>query len=148
MQPNLIDRIGLYAEKDGAEQILAGTFEFPEDGDPYRKEMVEEMRMEDRVREAGPLPTGISRTEHNNGWKKQKERTASVTAGLSFSDHKAAIEDEDMAEIDRLLREILIAKDSLPTSTRSSLTLRSSKSPAFMMSKRCELFNYPLLSLI
>ena len=43
MQQNLLDRIGLYAEKEGAEEILAGTFEFPETGDPYMKDMVQEM---------------------------------------------------------------------------------------------------------
>ena len=106
MQPNLINRIGLYTEKQGAEQILGGTFDFLTDGDPYMQELVSEMRMEDRVRAAGPIPTAISQAEHNQGWKKQNEQTASASAGLSFSDHKAAIDDKDMAEINRLLREI------------------------------------------
>jgi hypothetical protein len=106
MKQNILDMIGLYAEKEGAEQILSGTFIPPQDCDPYLRDLIDEMRMEDRVRAAGPIPTTISLQEHQQGWKKQKERTASVRSGLSFSDHKAASEDDDMSEIDRLLQEI------------------------------------------
>jgi hypothetical protein len=55
---------------------------------------------------AGPIVSTISLDEHKQGWKKQKEKTALVNSGLSFSDHKAAIYDDNMAEIDRLMREI------------------------------------------
>ena len=115
------------AEKEGAEQILAGTFEFPASGDPYMKDVVEEMRMEERVRAAGPISTSISREEHNLGWKKQNKRMASVRAGLSFSDHKAAIEDDEMAEIDRLFREIPIQPRLLPGLKSSHYRLRNPK---------------------
>jgi hypothetical protein len=67
---------------------------------------MEEMRMDDRTRAAGPIPATISKEEHQSGWKKQKEQTASVSSGLAFSDHKAASYDDEMSEIDRLLREI------------------------------------------
>jgi hypothetical protein len=106
MQDDILELVGLLAEKEGADQILNGTFEPPIDCDPYLKELMEEMRMDDRTRAAGPIPATISKEEHQSGWKKQKERTASVSSGLAFSDHKAASYDDEMSEIDRLLREI------------------------------------------
>jgi hypothetical protein len=62
--------------------------------------------MDQRVAKAGPIPSTISLEEYNKGWKKQKEHTAAVSAGLSFSEHKAAIDNPDMAEINQLQCEI------------------------------------------
>jgi hypothetical protein len=60
--------------------------------------------MDKKAINAGPIPTSISTEEHVTGWRKQKEQTAVVSSGLTFSDHKAAAEDPEIAEIDRLLR--------------------------------------------
>jgi hypothetical protein len=106
MKPNIIASIGIYVEKQGAEQILDGTFNPPQDCDPYLRDLIEEMQMEDRVRAAGFILTNISLAEHQQRWKKQKEHTALVRSGLSFSNHKAACQDDNMAEIGQLLREI------------------------------------------
>ena len=78
MNPNILEDVGLYAELEGAEQILNGTFVPPEDCDPYLKDFIEELQMEDWVRASGLIPTTISEEEHKRGWKKQKERTAAV----------------------------------------------------------------------
>jgi hypothetical protein len=106
MADDIISEIGILAEKEGADQILAGTFVAPLGCDPYLKELIDEMRMEEKTRKAGPIPATLSLEEHQNGWKKQKEKTASVSSGLAFSDHKAASYDDEMSEIDRLMQEI------------------------------------------
>jgi hypothetical protein len=106
MQEYILDEVGFLAEKEGAQRIMDGTFTPPACCNPYLKELMEEMRMDNRTRAAGPIPSTISLKEHQTGWKRQKEKTASVSSGLAFSDHKAASYDDEMAEIDRLLREI------------------------------------------
>jgi hypothetical protein len=64
MSAELLDRIGEVAEEEGAEQILAGTFIPPLGCDPYMQDLIEEMRMDNRARQAGTLPTSISQDEH------------------------------------------------------------------------------------
>ena len=103
MNPDILEQVGLLAEKEGADQILNGLFQIPVGCNPYLRDLIEAMRMEERVRAAGPISTRTSLEEHIKGWRKQKEHTAAVSVGLSFSDHKAATDDPEMAEIDRLL---------------------------------------------
>jgi hypothetical protein len=106
MTADIFSEVGILAEKEGADQILAGTFVAPPGCNPYLKELIKEMRMEEKTRKAGPIPAMISLEEHQRGWKKQKKKTASVSSGLAFSDHKAACYDGEMSKIDRLMREI------------------------------------------
>jgi hypothetical protein len=79
------------------------------------------MRMSKACSDAGPISSTISIEEHKQGWRKQKEKTASVKSGLSFSDHKAAVYDDDMAEIDRLLREIPYTRGFSPEQSHHGL---------------------------
>jgi hypothetical protein len=51
--------------------------------------------MEERVKAAGPIMIVISWKEHKTGSRKQKEKMASVSKGLAFSDNKVAIEVDD-----------------------------------------------------
>ncbi len=58
------------------------------------------------VRKQGPIPIEISVLEHQQGWRKAKEKTASETAGLNFAHNKAAAEDDALAKNDTILRSI------------------------------------------
>jgi hypothetical protein len=106
LQTYILDKVGLYAEKEEADQILNGTFSTLPECKPYLQEMIKEMRMENIIKAAGPIPTMILLTEHQNGWQKQKEKTTLAHPGLSFSDHKAASFDDKMSKIEHLLHEI------------------------------------------
>jgi hypothetical protein len=64
----------------------------------------EYLQMPDDVARKGPIDPNISVKEHIDGWNKQKARTASVRAALSFSNHKAAAQHPGMAKIDTLFR--------------------------------------------
>jgi hypothetical protein len=103
MLAETIEQVGLLAEKDGTNQILDRSFQILPGCGPYLRDLIEAMWMEDRIRTAGPISTRITLEEHIKGWQKQKERTAAVSSGPSFSNHKTATDNPDMAEIDHLL---------------------------------------------
>jgi hypothetical protein len=106
MEGSMIEDLGYLAETDAKYHILNGTYVPPPDTDQYMREFIEEMRMPNSVRKKGPISTSIPAEEHRQGWKKQKERTAAESTGLSFSHHKAASESPTLAEMDRILREL------------------------------------------
>jgi hypothetical protein len=70
------------------------------------RKVLEYLRMPACVIKEGPIDSTLSVADHIQGWKKQKERTASVRSDLSFSDHKAATRHPGMAKIDTLFRRI------------------------------------------
>jgi hypothetical protein len=103
---DILDAIGLYVEEAGAEQVLNGTFVPHPNCNPYLKDPLEEMHMENCIKAVGPIPMTSLKEEHKKGWQKQKEQTTVVSLGLLFSDHKAAVKDDNMAKVDQLLCEI------------------------------------------
>ena len=115
MDPALTDLVGFSAEKDGARDILAGTFECPPNTDPYMRLLLDAMRMPNVVTEAGIIAPLVTLDEHRSGWRKEKERTASVRTELTFSDFKAAAEHPGLAEIDQLLRHVPYSIGFSPT---------------------------------
>jgi hypothetical protein len=108
--------VGFAAEKDAAQDILNGTFDLPSDCDPYLRQFLEAARMPDVIRNVGPISTAITIQDHIKGWRRQKERTASVKSELGFADHIAATYHSGMAEIDRLFRQIPYTVGFSPTS--------------------------------
>ena len=64
----------------------------------------------------GPISTLISTQEHMQGWKKQKERIASYQGELNFNEFKAGSQDEYIAQLDYLSRQIPLAKGFAPES--------------------------------
>ena len=102
----LVEDFGYLAETDAKYHVLNGTYTPPTGTDQYMSEFIEELCMPNSVRTKGPIPTSLSPKEHCQGWKRQKERTAAESSGLSFSHHKAASENPTLAEMDRILREL------------------------------------------
>ena len=64
----------------------------------------------------GPISTRISTQEHIQRWKKQKERTSSYNGKLNFNDNKAGSQDEHIAQLDYLSRQIPSDKGFVPES--------------------------------
>ena len=81
--------------------------------------VIDRLRIPQVVKRKRLLPTTITTTEHIQGWKKQKERTASVITELSFSDFKAGSQDKNIAELDCLARAIPYSKDFSPSSYKN-----------------------------
>ena len=107
------------AEREGDQQILEGIFEIPHNTPKYMTMVIDRLRIPQVVKRKRLLPTTITTTEHIQGWKKQKERTASVITELSFSDFKAGSQDKNIAELDCLARAIPYSKDFSPSSYKN-----------------------------
>ena len=114
MHASLIERIGYNAEKEGGKQILDGTFVIPSGTQKYMIKVIEKLRKPNSVKAKGDIGTDISLEEHVTGWKKQKDRTASVTSELTFNDFKAGVQDPYIAELDRISRQIPLEKGFSP----------------------------------
>jgi hypothetical protein len=98
----LTDQIGFSAEKPGADEVLAGTFDYSHISHAGMRKVLEYLRMSASVLKEGPIDSTLAVADHIQGWKKQKERTALVRSNLSFSDHKAATQHSGMTKIDTL----------------------------------------------
>jgi hypothetical protein len=92
MNGSLIADLGYLAETNAKDHILDGSYVPPTGTDQYMCEFLEELRMPNSIRDKGPISTSTTPEEHCQGWKRQKERTAAESKGLSFSHHKAAVE--------------------------------------------------------
>ena len=100
-----VPTIGFNCEKEGAGQILNGTFLPPEGTDYYMRLLIDYLRRPQSGALAGDIEPKITVEEHIQGWSKMKENTAALETDLQFSDCKAAIQDEYMAEVDTLMRQ-------------------------------------------
>ena len=70
--------------------------------------------MPNLVRKRAHMSTTITVKENIDGWRKQKERTASVLSELTFNDLKTRIHDLYIAQLDCLSRHIPLAKGFSP----------------------------------
>jgi hypothetical protein len=98
--------LGLYGKTSAAQAILDGTYEPPPDTDPYAVELLASLRTPQIVLSKGPVTTDLTLVEHKQGWKRQKEATASEPTGLPVSHYKAAAQDVTLSEVDSLLRNV------------------------------------------
>ena len=141
MNDSLIADLGYLAETNAKDHILDGSYVPSTGTNQYMCEFLEELRMPNSIRNKGPISTSITPEEHCQGWKRQKERTAAKSKGLSFSHHKAAVESPTMAKMDRIFRELPYKHGFSQKCGNPSQTLKFSKSPESMMSKKCALYN-------
>ena len=101
----LLDIMGYLMDNDDiAQQVMNGTFSPPEGTDSVAAELLTTLKMEDSVRQLGPLDMAITPEDNRSGWRKQKERTASEPTGLGFNHYKTACLTDDLNEVDSFLR--------------------------------------------
>jgi hypothetical protein len=101
----LLDILGyLMDNNEIAQQVIDGTFIPPEGTDEVAIELLETLKMEDSVRQLGPIDMSISPDDSQTGWRKQKEHTASEPTGLGFNHYKTSCLTKDLNEIDSFLR--------------------------------------------
>jgi hypothetical protein len=84
MEEWIVTLVGFAAEKETAQHILDGVFTFPSHCDPYLRKFLEAVRQPEALRRAGPISTTITLEDHITGWRRMKERTASVRSEMEF----------------------------------------------------------------
>ena len=102
MQP-LLAALGILADGEAADAILAGTYEIPEELDKYTKLLLIAMKRPDHVPVVGSATLYLSGKELKESWKKQRSTTASEQTALSYCHHIAGVHNALIAEIDAAL---------------------------------------------
>ena len=92
LQKPLVDAVGLIAEKQGAQDIIDGTF-VCEGLDEMTEKFIAQLKKPEHVFSDQLLGSFVT-TDHIKGWKRAKARMVSEHTGLSFDHHKAGIVDK------------------------------------------------------
>eukprot|EP00956_Cyclotella_meneghiniana_P011946 scaffold16843_cov51-Cyclotella_meneghiniana.AAC.2 len=94
----LAEDIGQYAEKEAAQRILDGTYEFPEGTDEALVELLKEAA---RIRVAFDTsdtePDYVTVEDFISYWKSAREKTSSSDSGRHFGHYIAASDDPELA---------------------------------------------------
>jgi hypothetical protein len=96
----LVSQIGYLAEKDASNQILAGTFQVPQNIDQYTREFILALEMPASIRQAPTLDMSVTVDDHIWAWRRQSEWTASKPHRLSFSHYKSVLQDKHLTRMD------------------------------------------------
>jgi hypothetical protein len=105
MQPAFVARVGYHAELAGADEILQGTFQIPDNMDRYTSEFITQLKMQDTVKHH-PISKAISTESYRESWKRMKPNTSSSPYGPSFVDYIAGSQDDQIAAFDATMANI------------------------------------------
>jgi hypothetical protein len=106
LQSPLKEAIGVMPSADTVQKILYGQFEIPAGMDPFAARFLRAIRLPLAYRDEPTLPTAITKEQHQDLWKKQKENTASEPSRLGFHHFKAGAMDDKIAEWDAMARSL------------------------------------------
>ena len=106
MHDAITSLVGFWGEKESASQILKGTFDTSSVQDKHLRLLMDHLRKPNSIIEAGEIPTTITLDEHIKEWRRQKEKTVSVSDTMDFWHHITATFNHHLAEMDRLLHQI------------------------------------------
>ena len=112
MEKCIIERMGFCAETEDAQAILDGQLDLDFVEDMCLKKLLKYMEKPDAVKKSDN-DGSISFDEHVNAWQSQRSNTTLVKTQLDFKDHTAASFHLELADMDRLLRQIPCQKGFL-----------------------------------
>ena len=114
MDPAVTEQIGFWGEKEGASQILQGTFNTNHIQDKYLKLLIDQLRSPSKIQSIDTINRNITLDEHIREWRSQTETTASANDTLGFRHHIAATFHTELAKVDLLLRHIPYTRGFAP----------------------------------
>jgi hypothetical protein len=101
---------------ENIQSVLDGTYNSPPGTDPYAIEFIWELEMPETIRAKGPIDVNLTEAENKQAWMCQKGGTASDGSTLSFEHYKTACLDNDLNEVDALLRNLPLLFGFVPPS--------------------------------
>ena len=135
MQQEFIARVGYQGELNGADEILEGTFDPPNDMDPYAKEFIQQLKMQEVVQDQ-MITRAISTESYQESWKRMKPNTSSSPFGPTFVDYIAGSRDAQIAEFDVTMANIPYASGYTPRAwTKMTNVLIPKKSHSSLVEK-------------
>jgi hypothetical protein len=95
----LLDEIGTLAEKPAVEQILAGTYDFPDDWDADTRRLMEEAAAIFRHTADDVISTFVTTDDFQEWWLRADEDIQSSKSGCHFSHYKAAAHNDYLSAL-------------------------------------------------
>jgi hypothetical protein len=102
----LVTDLGYLADTEAAQRILDGTYDIPEDLDPYAALLIQELWISDSIRNSPFVTSRVETADHIQGWVKQKEKISADPDGLTFSHCKAGVTDDLISQFDATLHSL------------------------------------------
>jgi hypothetical protein len=113
----LLEDFGYCGENyENIQSVLDGTYNPPPGTDPYAIEFIRELEMPETIRAKGPIDENLTEAENKQAWMCQKGGTASDGSTLSFEHYKTACLDNNLNEVDTLLRNLPLLIGFVPPS--------------------------------
>ena len=110
MEDKLILTIGYNAEKVDSKKNLHDTFIVSESSSVCMAKVIDKLKIPQIVKNKWSISPEISIEQYIEGWKKQKERAASIHTELIFNDFKAWSRDGKRSDLNYLSRQKPFAK--------------------------------------
>jgi hypothetical protein len=123
------------------QSVLDGTYNPPPGTDPYAIEFIRELEMPETIRAKGPIDINLTEAENKQAWMCKKGGTASDGSTLSFEHYKTACLDNDLYEVDTLLRNLPLLFGFVPPSWLSITDVEILKNLAYTTSNKCVQYN-------
>jgi hypothetical protein len=102
-QEPLLSDIGILGNGPRAHEVTAGTYEPPEDLNPYTKLFLKALKKPDHVPPVEASALKMTAQDLSQAWKKQKPNTVSESTCLSYSHHMVGAYHPLIAEVDAAL---------------------------------------------
>ena len=106
MSGQLLEDFGYLADTEAAEEVLAGTYDPPEDADEHTKALLSLLKQRVEMLRQGKIKTCIMREDFKRYWRGAKESTSSSISGLHFGHYKAAASSDTLSEFHAIMTDI------------------------------------------
>lgn len=91
MKEPYLSRVGHLGEKDGASQILQGTFGFPINTPDIKRELIQRLTHPGGI---PPISIDVTNEKYRNAWRMVKEKKSSSMSGRHFGVYKSVTNDD------------------------------------------------------
>ena len=84
---------GYLCNREAAEMVMNRDHKIPPGTCPYAKELIEELKQPNETRCRKEVDLTVATEEHQQAWKKMKDRTGSATQTIGFNHYRLAAHD-------------------------------------------------------
>ena len=120
--------LGQDGDSEACEAILEGDWIPPEGTQPWLREYVKNLKVDDNIQRE-EIITDITSSEYTKFWKKKRENTSTSPLGLHVGHYKVSILNEDIAEVHRIMMVLPFMYGFSPKRWCSSVQLMLQKDP-------------------
>ena len=100
MSEPLFSDFGYLCNKEAAEKVMNGDYQIPPGTCTYTKELIEELNRPYEIRCRKEVDLTVTTEEHQQAWKKMKDRTGSATQTIGFNHYRLAAHDKSLSKLD------------------------------------------------